>query len=250
MKRRVPRVFLVALSVVIASALPAIADDDKSPQPVDQQSHWGIAVGGVPRWKVPGAIGKAFDRQVDISGNEFAIGVERGRDMSGSWGVSFIHKGIANGSRVDDVSHSSSCLAEGQCYVSSRYYVTQGVSLIGLEVHKYVPFVTIKRRAQIGMNFGGGFMQFKGQVVTHKLEPIVSYSPVTYRPTVSQGETVTTDPAKTLLKVSSLPVARVEVAAAAIIAPGLKLRVGGGLNFPSYPTVSIGVTYLFGSRWQ
>jgi hypothetical protein len=41
---------------------------------------------------------------------------------------------------------------------------------------------------------------------------------------------------------------RVEVLAAVILAPGLKVFAGGGLNLPSAAAFSVGAVYLIGAR--
>ena len=45
-----------------------------------------------------------------------------------------------------------------------------------------------------------------------------------------------------------LPLVKAEVAAGAILAPGLKVRFSGGVNMPSYITFRISGVYLFGAR--
>lgn len=59
---------------------------------------------------------------------------------------------------------------------------------------------------------------------------------------------VTTDDASRLLKSESnwLPIGRVELAVAVIVAPGVKVRVAGGFNYPGVNTVSVTGIYLFG----
>lgn len=45
-----------------------------------------------------------------------------------------------------------------------------------------------------------------------------------------------------------VPLIKVEAAGAVILAPGLKVRVSGGMNYPSKAAFSIGAVYLIGAR--
>lgn len=44
------------------------------------------------------------------------------------------------------------------------------------------------------------------------------------------------------------PVAAVEPTVAIIVAPGLKIKAGGELNFAAYPAFFVGATYLIGAK--
>jgi hypothetical protein len=47
---------------------------------------------------------------------------------------------------------------------------------------------------------------------------------------------------------SIVPLIKAEAQGAVILAPGFKIKVAGGLNFPSVATVRIGLVYLFGAN--
>jgi hypothetical protein len=53
---------------------------------------------------------------------------------------------------------------------------------------------------------------------------------------------------KQLFIVRPVPLGRIEVAVGGIVAPGIKIRVSGGLNFPGYHVASVTVVYLLGRR--
>jgi hypothetical protein len=53
---------------------------------------------------------------------------------------------------------------------------------------------------------------------------------------------------KDIYALEFVPLGRIEIAAAAILTPGLKVRVSGGFSFPATQVFSITVNYLFGSQ--
>src|SRR5437762_3138630 len=113
-------------------------------------SHWGVIASVDPSWSVPSAVGNALGGTIDLRGSDFAIGITRGRELGGDWGVSYVRKSLTDGSRVEDV--SSQCGFVNGCFLSGDSLQFIGTALSGVELHKYVAFVTIKGRAQIGMN--------------------------------------------------------------------------------------------------
>lgn len=206
-----------------------------------QESHWGVRASQTPQWKVPARLGQLFDGTVDITGSEFMIGIARGRELGGDWGVSYARKTLSDESRVEKF--EPECFSNG-CFESGSSVRMRGVTLSGVKVHKYVPFVTIKDRVQIGMNFAGGVGQFKGALDT--LERDVEFSGD--RRTARQTETITTESASELIPVSFVPLVDLEAAVAVSVARGLKIRMEGGLSFPGYRAVNIAAVYFFGAR--
>jgi hypothetical protein len=45
-----------------------------------------------------------------------------------------------------------------------------------------------------------------------------------------------------------VPLAKLELTVAGLVAPGLKVRASGGFNFPGYQAGSISLVYFFGPR--
>lgn len=229
-----PPVAIIAAILVVAFVFPAGASAQ------DQDSHWGVSGTIVPLWKVPTALGQVMKAdQIDFTGSELRVGVARGRDLSGDWGVSFVRKTVKDGSRV--VSRSKNGAGED-------FYLTQGVALTGVEVHKFVPFATIKNRTQIGMNFAGGVAKFRGVVESHEQKGTFTFDPATQRSSVTFREVVTMHDMREEVDIKVLPLARVEAAVAVLVAPGLKIRGTGGFNFPGYQVASVTFVYLFGAR--
>ena len=226
------------LAALLTLLAPAIAT-------AQTVSSWGVAGSVTPQWQVPTRLAKLFDGTVDIKGADFSIGFVRRRDLGGDWGVSYIRKPLKDGSLVEQL--KPRCMSNG-CFQSGTSYTTQGVALSGVEIHKYLPFVTIKQRVQIGMNFAGGIGQFKGNLVTNDYQVNSTFDQRTNAQNGTQTLTISTQPAKDLVSISTLPLANIQAAVAVLVAPGLKVRFAGGLDFPGYNVFNITAVYLFGAK--
>jgi hypothetical protein len=230
---------LVFIVLAFACAATAAAQSNRS--------SWGVTGSIVPTWTVPPSVKVLFDADaIDIDGSEFRIGVVRGRELGGDWGVTYIRKTVKGGSFVEQ---GTGTLCAGvnntNCLPVGSRYVMQDVALTGLEIHKFVPFVTIKRRAQIGMNFAGGVAWSKGQIVGTINDVDWSATPPVG---IQRTEQVSFNDLLVEGRLKAIPLAKIEVAAGAIVAPGLKVRFSGGFNFPGYHVGSVTFVYLFGSR--
>lgn len=210
-----------------------------------QGSHWGVVGSVTPEWKVPKQLEKLFDGTVDIKGTDVSIGIARGREQGGDWGVSFIHKQFKDGSRVEKVEQN--CRFSNGCFQDGESVTTQGVALNGLEVHKFLSFVTIRQRVQIGMNVAGGFSKFTGNLVKRSFRAdFVSFDQRTNTGVGRQTETVTTEPASELIPIAVVPLIKVQAAAAVILAPAFKIRIQGGLDLPGYEFIQVVGVVFFG----
>ena len=230
---------IVVLCVVLSFALaaPAAAQSDRS--------HWGVSASFTPRWEIPSSAGPLFEAEpVDISGSEFRIGIVRGRDLSGDWGVSFVRKRIKDGSTIggdfEQSCGSTGCLPVGAIY---RY---ENVTMTGVAVHKFVPFGTINRRVQIGVTFGAGVTRFEGDTDA-EIYGVDVVGSGTNTQVLARQELLKV-PARELFKTEVVPLADLQLTVAAIIAPGFKVRASGGVSLPGYHVVSLTATYLFGAR--
>jgi hypothetical protein len=207
-----------------------------SSAPADAQirrTYWGVDGGVEPSWVVPSAFKTLFDaNSVAVKGSEFRIGFVRGSIMEGDWGVSLVHKGVSDNSSV-------SRLQSSQCNGCGNFFTTSGASMTGVEIHKFVPFGTIRRRVQIGMNFAGGVGELNG--TAH--ETSVSRSG-----TVSQDVDASTLFAPGGKVIKAVPLGKIEFAVAGILAPDLKIRASGGFDMPGYDKFSLTLVYLFGAR--
>lgn len=217
-----------------------------------EQSRWGIIASITPRWQAPSQIEKVkiFNGAVYLDGSDFTIGVIRGRSQGGDWGISFVRQRWKDDSLVQDVEEQCGFInvASG-CLRSGTSYLTRGVTVNGVMVHSYLPFVTIKRRVQLGVNLAGGIGQLQGDVEKHELSVVTDFVSRSSRAaTGRQRDIVTTSPAKELAKWPVLPLGAIQPALAVIIAPGLKLRVAGGFDFPGYSKFAVTGVYLIGSE--
>lgn len=183
-------------------------------------------------------------RPFDMRSADFELGfIVRGRQLGGDWGVSFVQKKYRDGSVVDNATDDCSA-----CDRFGSIYIMQRVQLRGVSIHKFTPIVTIKRRTQIGLTFGGGVAQVRGAAERHEfsIEVVPGGPPITFIPT----ETISHVNARDLFLDGrrTIPVWKVDVTAAALVGNALKLRVGGGLNFTNYPAFTVAATYLIGSK--
>ena len=108
-------------------------------------------------------------------------------------------------------------------------------------------FATIKNRAQVGLNIGGGVATVNGNIVEiNDGSRVVGFNPQT-----GQVTTVPLHTEETLLAKDELlplfPLFKLEAEGAVIVIPALKVKVAYGLNFPSI-SGRVGVVYLIGAK--
>ena len=214
-----------------------------------QDSSWGVSGSIVPTWTVPGdnpLFKMMFGADsVDIAGSEFRIGFVRGRMLSGDWGVSFVRRKLKDGSTL-----SADLYTDPQfpSIEQGEFITLRNVEITGVEVHKFSPFGTIKERVQIGLLFAGGVGSAKGQLESRTVEMETTF--VGNRMVGTPRETREMLDAKELIFPGSglVPLGRLELAVAALAAPGFKVRVSGGISFPGMHTFSVSGVYLIGAH--
>jgi len=217
--RHIPCVAALLLAALFALPAPAFAQLDNP--------SWGLTGGFAPVWKVPDQLRTVFDAEtLDIRGQEFRVGLIRGTTLGGEWGVSLVHKRFAKDSKV--------AIRQSNDVIS---VVTDDAEMLGVEVHRFFPFVRI-RRAQIGVNVGGGVAKMRG-FVTGSVNPVGGTA-------ISAPIGFTDLFALTGSNLSVLPLARVEIAGAGLIGDRVKVRVGGGFNMPGIQLASVSVSWLMG----
>ena len=237
------RSFLMIALLLLAS--PTFAQEPDR----GDESHWGVSGSLVPRWEFPRALAEVWNLDTDIAGAEFRIGVVRGSDLGGDWGVSFVKKVIDDDSIVQLREPACVTLPGGaaQC-ARGAYHVTRDAGMRGVEAHVFIPFATIKRRVQIGGTFAGGVAEIQGTSDRFIEHLVVNGS------SVSLGtESIGPAPFKETLQDlpqewDVVPIGRVALGVGVLVAPGLKIRAEGGVNFPGYHRVSVYLQYLFGAR--
>jgi hypothetical protein len=247
-----PWLAAVTIGLVLIGALPARA----------QNSSWGVSGGITPRWEIPSnAIKSLFDLEaVDLTGSDFHIGVVRGKEMGGDWGVSLVRRHFrkdASASREPDDWYEEQIVDRfgnvfRQPFPTQLEFTTTDAALVGLEIYKYANFATIRQRVQIGLLGGGGVGWMKGTM----RRDLVVYN---YDESGEDGfgaerrrfsdEVVATELLKPFGQtVDTLPLARLELAVGGIVAPGLKVRASGGFGLPAMQRFSLTAIYLFGAR--
>lgn len=182
-----------------------------------EQSYWGVAGSIVPTWHATDTVKILFNADnTDIKGSDFRIGFVRGATERGDWGVSFVRRTVTSGGIVN----------RGE---DGLYVIGDNVTMTGVSIEKFGVITTIKKRVQIGILGGGGVASVKG---TARLD----------------GATlVEANHALLPLEVESKlqPLARLEVGGAVIVAPGFKIRVTGGFDYPGFSRISVGGVYFF-----
>lgn len=215
------------------------------------EDRWGVTGTFVPKWAAMDDLKILWDdaQSLDYEGSEFRIGLLRGKHLGGDWSVTYLQRNVKEGSTIDSTSTSPGPSGQPLRY-GSFYTVGQTpVKIRGIEGQKFSPLATIKNRAQIGLVFGGGIGWYHGQMTARNYD--VTYSngpPPTFPLIVTQKETATVVEAKDVFAISFVPLGRIELAGAALVAPGLKIRVSGGFSFPNTQVFAVTVNYLFGVR--
>ncbi|MEQ1869304.1 MAG: hypothetical protein ABL961_04715 [Vicinamibacterales bacterium] len=264
-----PRIGIVVVAVVSVSTLtsrPVLAQSSKD-------SHWGLGASFTPTWTSRDDFREkifSLEGEGSVEGTAFTIGVVRGSTAGGDWGVSFVKKPIKDGSGSVLTQKDQFCANACTTTTTTETRATQSAFLQGVEFHWSKPFVTIKKRAQIGLNVGGGVAMPKGNIL--ETQEFLQ-SPPPFRPTlppgvpnfnectlfsqISPGGTcrltpdgyvlTETRPAKDVM-LPYIPLITLEVEGAVILAPGLKIKIAGGFNAPSDRSVRVSAVYLIGAR--
>ena len=231
----------VLAAVLALASAPAYAQSS--------ESHWGLSGSVTPTWRVPSAAEDLIDRTIDVSGSAFEVGLIRGRDGGGDWGLSFVRKRVADDSSVTEP--GSACYAVGvnSACAPAVVYAPRAMTVLGAEIHKYVPFFTIKRRVQLGMNLAAGAGRIGGRADRTDWSLVSTFDPASRQSVSTFTPRVSSTPAEDMVDgYRIVPLAKVEVAAALLLFPGFKVRASGGIDSPGTRTVGLTATYLFGAR--
>jgi hypothetical protein len=216
---RIRSVFIVACACLLFASSPASAQID--------DTSWGITAGFSPRWSIPGTVlADLFDAsELDVKGPEFRLGVIRGTTLGGEWGISLIHKRLSKESTIE---------IEGTDSLVN--VVTDDAEMLGVEVHRFFPFVTAGNRVQVGVNLGGGIAQLRGFVTG----AYISGTQANFTLPFSEAFEVTGR------EIDYLPLGRAELGAAILAGERMKVRISGGFNMPGFQIFSVSFSYLLG----
>ena len=244
---RACRTLIVAFILTCALPAPAAAQGDDG-------KHFGVSVSFSPYWKSRNDLlfTMGLEDVGTLEGTEFTVGMVRGRTFGGEWGVSFVRKPFKDTTAVFQETNSDS----GQCGTGCSFSFTNTTTTTttfhdvyaqGIEVHWAPSFVTISNRVQIGMNIAGGIAVPKGTI--DETRESVSTNTNTFNGQTMTNTNTFTDsdslPANEVMY-GKVPLFKIEAQAAVILAPGLKVKISGGLNNPGLG-VRIGAVYLFGA---
>ena len=224
--------------VIALGAVPAHAQTTRT-------SHWGASVSFTPQWKAHGELQELLWAEGDgtIEGSEFTVGIVRGSTTGGEWGVSFVRKPVKDGVTITRITEDS----DSQFSVRQTHrLVFQDVYLQGVEFHGFIPFATIRNRVQIGLNLAGGIARTRG-TIEETFETISQFR-------LPNGDVITNAntssnafPADEIVY-KYQPLGKVEGQVAFILAPFLKVKVGGGFNMPSAACFRMGAVFLIGAK--
>jgi len=216
-----PRMITVVVIVALGAARPVVAQD-----------QWGFSAAITPSWETATPSRHLFGADdIQMERSEVRFGVVRGNLFDSDWGFSYVDKSIDENSTLEvDV---TSCSGE-PC--GTFYSTSSQTRLTGLEFHQFQPFRTWRDRVQLGMVGAVGVGWLRGTAQKR----IVS----------DQGVQTLEVRADELFPPSStiVPLMKLELAAAGIVAPGLKVRVGGGFSMPGYHTFGVTVYYFVPER--
>jgi hypothetical protein len=214
---RIVRCVSLVVGLLCACAAPASA------QGAPRDKHWGVTASFAP-WHATDTFKRLYDAtSLDMTGRNLRVGVTRGHTLGSEFSITYIRRDIAEGATLVDL-------------YGVKYEFTKGVTLKGFMVEQYGALATIKDRAQIGVVVGAGLARAQGVA-----QP--SYGGVPLTP-VEAGQVLTLF----ARQVDFQLLLRAELAAAFRLAPGLKVRFGGGFDWPGTTAVSVTVLYFIGER--
>lgn len=245
MSRLIRLTFVLVFFAFAFKALAQVADNKKDDA---KKSHFGVVFSfGLPS-EAKDSFKTLFDAErIDIRSRDFEIGFVRGRDLGGEWGVSFVQKTLDKGSVVDLTQKGCGYFGSADyCPSIGTKYVLRDAALRGVLIHKFVPFVTVKRRVQFGIAFAGGVARIRGTAEEHSFHAGI-YQPGIVPPILEDIRIV---PANNVFThgIKTIPLWKAEATSAVILAPGLKVKFGSGINFTDYPSMSVGISYLIGAK--
>lgn len=218
---------MTRITTVVLAATLGLASEVAAQTP----EQWGVSVGMTPTWHMTDSLGFLFNADaVKLQGSELRIGVVRGWLYEGEWGLSFVDKPFDEDSSLN--ANVEAC-SRGMCGIF--YRTLPDVRLTGVEFHQFRPFKTWKERVQLGTIGAIGIGWLRGNVyrrTTTEQSDVESFD-------AEAGELF---PPRDTMNV--VPLLKLELAVAGILAPGFKVRASGGFSMPGYETFSVTFVYL------
>lgn len=256
MPRALPglRTTLLFVAAIVLLAAPNARAQSPSSAPTFAD-RWGVVVSVVPKWKVPtgdSPLAKLAELSLDnadlgtnVEATDFRIGLARGGYLRGEWTLSLVRRSFMNGSTQGAI--TSDCGAPGGCSQFGVEYTYNGTSLTGMEAGKFIPWGTIAQRVQIGSDIALGLGWYRGTVTRREATTDFVFQGSGPSVPVTTIETARV-PASQLSKINPTLLGRLELAAAVIVTPNVKVRASGGLNYPGAQSFSLSLLYFFGKH--
>lgn len=236
---------LLAALLLLGCAAPAAAQTD---------ARWGIAASVVPRWEFLELVEDPMERDVEMQGTDVRVGIVRGRDLGGEWGISYVRRQVDDDSVVVQ-QESLKCVARDNLpdvCARGTLHRTRGANMTGVQLHRFFPIGTMARRVQVGAVVTGGIARLRGSAEQVQEHLQVVRTPPTGATTVTVASESSTVEARHIFDDTGLadyiPIGGVEAAVAVIVAPGVKLRASSGVSFPGFHVFGVTIQYLIGGK--
>jgi hypothetical protein len=196
-----------------------------------RRSAWGLYGTVAPKWTLPDYQYRLYEVDAaTLEGAEFAVGVVRGRAEEGHWGFSYFQRSVRERSRIERGSGPNRTVLEA---------VSGG--LRGVEFHGLAPFVTVRRRVQVGLFLGAGIAQWTTRVTETRDGVTIGPSHLRLLPNlVGRG----TPRAGTAWEHVDATV-RIELGGTLVLSPFWKVTASGGLALPGSRVFNVGLIYFF-----
>ena len=248
------------------SLLAASQIADRPTSDLRPRFHWGILVSVAPNWSIPGSMGNWFwEEKVSpkMSGRDIRVGVVRARQLGFEMGASFVRKTISSlDLRYGDLTNSG--LAG-----TTSYTAPNALEMMGADAHLIFPLARIGERVQLGILAGGGMAWLPSTPIQGRIEGPPFFadassisSPLQSPPATGGFVRDRYSQAVPLVPGTRYAIAdaflwdlsptgnfwmllRGQLAADFLVAPPLKIRVAGGINYPGVQAIGIDAVYLF-----
>lgn len=191
---------------LLASTTPADAQTTES-------TRWGATASFTPEWHMPTYQHGILDADVvTLRGDEYTVGVSRGRTSDGDWGVLFVRRRIDDGGMVRRGDETLTVAGHGR--------------MVGVMVYQYDKYFDAGP-VEVGASYGIGAGWTSGGVQRDR-----------------PGQPSTRGELKEVFgrggkAWSMVPLARYELMVGAAINTHLKVRAGLGVMFPGHSRVTI-----------
>lgn len=246
---------VVHAGVLFCLALPTLAGAQPLIVRRPAGTQWGVSVFLTPTWTANATLQEqlrwapARESWPLNSGSELTVGFVRGRAEAGEWGVSFVRKPLED-LEVTTTKTTQACLGQGNAFcervVGTETVLTDRITVMGAELHLFMPVAMWADRVQLGVNVAAGAGFPTGTVTDTD-----TWTLTVTQPGLSQIDTVTSTetsaPGRVVLG-RLLPLMKLELQAAVLVTTALKTKVSVGFNEPAMFSVRIGAVYLFAAR--